>query len=103
MNLLLLILYYLLILLIFYKINDSKKRFIYGILIYFFGICLFKINMKNMILYFIIGILAVFTEIIFITCFDDTWNYRKPDLYEIPYWLIPLWSQCVLLISILIK
>jgi len=102
MEMLRLVLYYLSILLMFYKVTNSKKRFIYGMIIYIFGIYLFNRSVNNMILYFIIGILAAVTEIIFITQFNETWDYRKYDLYKIPYWLIPLWAQCVLLISILI-
>jgi len=51
------------------------------------------------LLYLFLATCAVFTEYIFIRFFNDTWDYRKPDQLLVPYWLIPLWSVAIVIIT----
>ena len=89
---------YLLTFAIFYTIEKKCLRLIFASIIYI--LCLYTFNIKfNIALFYIfIAIGCVITESIYITFCKDTWNYRNPDIINIPYWLIPLWSIAFLLI-----
>jgi hypothetical protein len=89
---------YVLTFLIFYKIENKNIRLIFTSLIYLFCIHLFNIDINMAIFYIFIAIGCAVTESIYITFCKDTWNYRNPDIINIPYWLIPLWSVAFLLI-----
>lgn len=91
------ILYYL-VLLFFYVIHSNLYRHIISVLIYIFSIIIFNINFKLGCLYFFLAIGAVFTEHIFIKYINLSWNYRNPDFFSIPFWLIPLWGIALILI-----
>ena len=92
------IIIYILLLLIFYKINNKNMRFIYLSLIYLLCIYLFNIVNKTSFLYVIIAAACVITESIYITFFSETWKYINPDIINIPYWLISLWSIAIIFI-----
>jgi len=92
------ILVYFMVLLIFYVVHSNLNRFILMILLYIFSIILFNINLKLGCLYFLIGIGAAFTEHVFIKYFNLSWDYRKPNFFTIPFWLIPLWGIAIIII-----
>ena len=85
-------------LLIFHFIKNKYIRFISTLFIYLLCIYLFNIDYKLSILYIIIAIGCVITESIYINFFTETWNYINPDIINIPYWLISMWSIAILLI-----
>ena len=89
---------YLLTLFLFYTIKKEYIRLLLALLIYLFGIFIFEHDYKLAIIYLGVAVCCVITESIFITFFDETWNYRKPDIINIPYWLIPIWAIAIILI-----
>ncbi len=38
------------------------------------------------------GAIGAITESIIMTYAQSSWSYVKPDIYNLPIWLIPLWS-----------
>jgi hypothetical protein len=93
------IIIYISLLFTFYKIENKEKRLIFTSIIYLLCICLFNIDYKLSILYVFIAICCVITESIYITFFNETWVYINPDIINIPYWLIAMWSIAILLIA----
>lgn len=89
---------YSILLIIFYNIKEKNTRLIYTSLIYLLCIYLFDIDYKFAILYVLIAICCVITESIYINFCDETWKYINPDIINIPYWLVSLWSTAILLI-----
>ena len=89
---------YLTTLVLFYIIHSNLLRVTVSILLYLFSIILFKIDLLAGFLYFFMGIGAAFTEYIFIKYIKLSWDYRKPDIFSIPLWLIPLWGVAIILI-----
>jgi hypothetical protein len=92
------IIIYFLILSLFYVVQSNVNRFILSTLLYIFSIFIFDIDYKLGCLYFLIGCGAAFTEHIFIRHISLSWDYREPNFYTIPLWLIPLWSLAIILI-----
>ncbi len=92
------ILVYILALFTFFKFKDKHLRFILTTIIYVLFGLISKFNIRMIIFYFILAIICVGTESIFINFFDETWEYKNPDIIEIPFWLIPLWGIAILLI-----
>lgn len=89
---------YILTLLTFHKIKDKYQRFFITNIIYIVFGTLTDYNMKMLIIYYILAIICVGTESIFINFFDETWKYKNPDIIEVPFWLVPLWGIAILLI-----
>ena len=85
-------------LLLFYIVHSNLLRVITCIFLYLITICLFNIDLFAGFLYFLMGVGAVFTEHIFIKYIKLSWDYRKPDIFSIPLWLIPLWGVAIILI-----
>ena len=83
---------------IFYKIDDKYVRLLFAALIYLMCMYVFNIDTNMAIFYIFIAIGCGITESIYINFCKDTWNYHDPDIINIPYWLIPLWSIAFLLI-----
>ena len=94
---------YLLNLLLYFNITSNHSRFIFTLFLYLFSIIMFKIDYKDAVLFFIIAICCSITEYFFIRFINHSWDYRKPDLYLIPYWLIPLWAIAVVIITEIVK
>ena len=92
------IILYFMVLLLFHVVHSNLIRFIILVLLYIFSIILFNINYKLGCLYFLIGILAAFTEHIFIKYINLSWDYRNPNFFTIPFWLIPLWGIAIIII-----
>ena len=93
------IIVYFMVMLSFYSIHSNLIRFIVLLLLYIFSVVLFNINYKLGFLYFLTGIGAALTEHIFITYFHLSWDYRKPNLLSIPFWLIPLWGLAIIIVT----
>ncbi len=89
---------YSILLLIFYNKKEKNIRLIYTSLIYLLCVYLFDIDYKFAILYILIALCCVITESIYINFCDETWKYINPDIINIPYWLISIWSIAILLI-----
>ena len=89
---------YLITFFIFLQISDKKYRLLYTVIVYIVCIYLFDINYKHACLYVIIAICCVITESLYITYCNETWKYYNPDIINIPYWLISIWSIAILLI-----
>ena len=92
------ILVYLLTLLIFIIEKNNLRRFTYGLLLYFLFCFNIGIKIKNILVYLVISVVCVLTESIFVNFFDETWEYKNPDILGIPYWLIPIWSIAIILV-----
>lgn len=86
------------VILSFYVVHSNLNRLIISILLYILSINLLNINYKLGILYFLMGIMAAFTEHIFITYINLSWDYRSPNFYSIPFWLIPFWGIAIIII-----
>lgn len=102
-NLYNIIILYIVILLIFKYIENSYHRFFALLLISFYLIYLFKIKTKVLYFYIIITLFCVFTEIIFILYFDNTWFYYNKELINVPIWLITLWFIAISFVFELFK
>jgi hypothetical protein len=50
-----------------------------------------------------IGVTGALLEAFCIMFCDKIWNYKHPDLFGIPFWLIPLWSVVAIVIVELYK
>jgi hypothetical protein len=94
---------YVLTFLTFYEIEQKKLRLIYASFIYLISIYLFNVKWTLAILYICIAIACVITESLYVTFCKDTWVYKTPDIINIPYWLLPLWSIAFLLMIELIN
>ena len=94
---------YLIICTIFKVFDDVNVRTVASFCLFFYYAKHFNLKHTTILQYIFLAILASATEIIFITQFNDTWIYKKPDILHIPYWLIPLWAIAVLMISTLTK
>lgn len=94
---------YLLNFILYFNITSNYNRFIFTLFLYLFSIIMFKIDYKDAVLYFVIAICCSITEYFFIKFIRHSWDYRKPDLYLIPYWLIPLWTIAVVIITEIVK
>lgn len=97
-NLAKIIIIYFIVLLLFYFIHSNLYRFILLLLLYIFSVFIFNINFIFGCFYFLLAIGASITEHIFIKYITLSWDYRNPNLFTIPYWLIPLWGIAVILI-----
>ena len=89
---------YTLTILLYLNTKSNKIRFIWSLLLYVFGVILLRVNYKSAVSYFALAVCATITEHIFIKYMDSTWDYRKPDRYLVPYWLVPLWALAILII-----
>lgn len=94
---------YVLTFLTFYEIEQNKLRLIYASFIYLISIYLFNVKWTLAILYICIAIACVITESLYVTFCKDTWEYKTPDIINIPFWLLPLWSIAFLLMIELIN
>jgi len=95
--------FYLLTVLFFLKIDNNEYRFIGSSLLYLFGLFLFKINLKFGLLFISIALLTTITEHIYIKHMKNTWTYKNPQIGKVPYWLLPLWGNGIIIISEIIK
>lgn len=91
--------FYLLNLLLFLIVDKNEHRLIGCSLLYIFGLYLFKINWKLGLPFFAMAVGAAITEHIFIKYMKNTWSYKTPDIGEVPYWLIPLWGNAIIIIN----
>ena len=94
---------YVLTFLTFYEIEQNKLRLIYASFIYLISIYLFNVKWTLAILYICIAIACVITESLYVTFCKNTWVYKTPDIINLPYWLLPLWSIAFLLMIELIN
>ena len=92
------ILVYLLTLLVYLLFSDNSIRFLTSLIAYITSCFIYRIEWYRSILYFIVAIVCVLTESIFINLFSNTWKYKNQDILGIPLWLIPLWGIAILLI-----
>ena len=91
--------FYLLTVLLFLKFDKNEHRLIGSSLLYIFGLFLFKINLKFAFIYLSIALLTTITEHIYIKYMKNTWTYKNPHIGEVPYWLLPLWANGIIVIS----
>jgi len=89
---------YLLVLLIFFKQNKNLNRFILLLVLYLLFSLYIELDIQLIIIYLVLSVICVLTESFFINFLDNTWEYKKPDIIGIPYWLVPLWGIAILLI-----
>jgi len=84
---------------VYYNIVSSLWRFILTMII--FGVATVIFNMPYNLSFFVllIGIGFALTETLFIRYMGSTWNYRRPDIVHIPYWLVPLWATTIVLVT----
>jgi hypothetical protein len=84
---------------VYYNIVSSLWRFILTMII--FGIATVIFNMPYNLSFFVllIGIGFALTETLFIRYMGSTWDYRRPDIVHIPYWLVPLWATTIVLVT----
>ena len=85
--------------LLFWYNAASVTRFVLSMLLYFIAIVAFNISYSRGVFFVLIGSAAAIVESIFIQYMDATWEYRAPDIFRIPYWLIPLWSIAIVVIT----
>lgn len=90
------ILGYLVVILVFFLIKKNFGRLILTTLL--FLVLTKTIGKGNYLTYIFLGLAGSFTEIIFINFIKNTWDYRDPDLFKIPLWLIPLWGIAALFV-----
>jgi hypothetical protein len=95
--------FYLLTVLLFLKIDNNEQRLIGTSILYLFGLFLFKINLKFGLLFISISLLTTATEHIYIKYMKNTWTYKNPQIGKVPYWLLPLWGNGIIIISEIIK
>jgi len=94
---------YILTFVLFYKIDNKNLRLIVASIIYLLSVVLFNVKWTLAILYVFIALACVITESLYVSFCKDTWLYKKPDIINIPYWLLPLWSIAFLLMIELIN
>ena len=82
---------------VYYNVVSSLWRFILSMII--FGIATVIFNMPYNLSFFVLllGIGCALTETLFIRYMGATWDYRRPDIINIPYWLVPLWAIFIVL------
>lgn len=90
------IIIYILILTIFKITYKNSHRFILLCILLVLSCVLLKD--KKIVPYLLLGLCAALTESIFIIYLPNTWSYKTPEIFEIPYWLVPLWSIAILLV-----
>ena len=84
---------------VYYNIVSSLWRFVLSMII--FGIATVIFNMSYNLSFFVLllGIGCALTETLFIRYMGSTWDYRRPDVIHIPYWLVPLWATTIVLVT----
>ena len=92
------ILSYLLVLLIFIKEKKNLNRFLLSLFLYLLFSLYIGLDIQSIIIYLVLSVICVLTESFFVNFLDNTWEYKKPDVIGIPYWLVPLWGIAILLI-----
>ena len=90
------IIIYILTLNIFNFASKNSHRFI--LLCILLVLSCFLLKDKKIVYYLLLGLCAALTESIFIIYLPNTWSYKIPEIFEIPYWLLPLWSIAILLV-----
>ena len=85
--------------LVFWYNTASVTRFVLSVLLYLTAIIVFNISYSRGVFFLLLGSAAAIVESIFIQYMDATWEYRAPDTFRIPYWLIPLWSIAIVVIT----
>ena len=85
--------------LVFWYNTASVTRFVLSVLLYLTAIIVFNISYSRGAFFVLMGSAAAIVESIFIQYMDATWEYRSPDIFRIPYWLIPLWSIAIVVIT----
>ncbi len=89
---------YLLVLLIFIKEKENMNRFLLSLVLYLLFSLYIGLDIQSIIIYLVLSVICVLTESFFVNFLDNTWEYKKPDVIGIPYWLVPLWGIAILLI-----
>ncbi len=90
------IIIYILTLTIFKFTSKNSHRFILLCILLVLSCILLKD--KKIVHYLLLGLCTALTESIFIIYLPNTWSYKTPEIFEIPYWLLPLWSIAILLL-----
>jgi hypothetical protein len=93
------IILYALIMALYYYIDSSVWRFILTMVLFSISLIIFHIPFNYALFILILGLCAAITEHIFIKYMNVTWDYRMPDIIDIPYWLVPLWAITIVIIS----
>jgi hypothetical protein len=89
--------------LICWRFTSSVTRFTLLALLYFVATFAFNISHNRSLFLVFMGIVASMVENGYIQHIASTWDYRKPDVGNIPYWLVPLWSIAMVVITELSK
>ncbi len=89
--------------LICWYFTSSITRFMLLSVLYFIAISAFNISYNRALLLVFISVAASIVEHIYIQYIESTWDYRKPDVGNVPYWLVPLWSIAIVVITELSK
>jgi len=82
---------------VYYNIVSSLWRFILTMIIFGIATVIFNISYKLSFFVLLLGIGCALTETLFIRYMGSTWDYRRPDIIHIPYWLVPLWATFIVL------
>lgn len=89
---------YLLTLALYYYIKPTFWRCILSIGLFSILVIIYNIPFNQALFILFIALCAAFTEHIFIKYMSHTWDYRKPNIINIPYWLPLLWAIVIVLI-----
>tara|TARA_B100001094_G_scaffold332014_1_gene402370 strand:+ start:319 stop:663 length:345 start_codon:yes stop_codon:yes gene_type:complete len=90
---------YFVTLLLFFSVKGNLGRFVAACIFYTGLVSKFNLGYDLGVLYFLVGVAAALTEHVFINYISSSWDYRKPDIISLPYWLFPLWGIAVILIT----
>jgi hypothetical protein len=90
---------YITILSIFYFVDNHWYRFICLIILSCICVSIFSVPRNQIILFIIIAISCTITEMIFVTFLNNTWQYQKSDIFNIPFWLSTLWFIAIIFIN----
>ena len=80
---------------LFYKFNNNNTRLSGTITIYILASYFFNIHYQIALFYLLLGIACAVSEHL-VSTMKNTWIYKNPDIGNVPYWLIPLWGNAIL-------
>ena len=93
------IIIYALIMALYYYIESTFWRFLATKVLFGISVIMFHIPFNYALFILLLGLCASITEHIFIKYMNGTWDYRMPDILDIPYWLAPLWAITIVIIT----
>ncbi len=83
---------------VYYNIVSTLWRFIFSMIIFAIATVIFNMSYNLSFFVLLLGIGFALTETLFIRYMGSTWDYRRPDIIHIPYWLVPLWATTIVLV-----